>query len=199
MKKLYTQISNLIYCFQVAGLFMLILLFFFLLTGKTFAQCSVPADLVSSNLTVSSAIVSWESIPNVDYYRVSLRQQGASTWQFATNPVNIDPSSTSIALTTLEEYTTYEWRIRSWCQDGFSSTWSAVQSFTTLSSFPIDCNGDPNGTAFIDSCDNCVGGNTGSDPCISFSPTIAISLNSQEVGSITDLTFEISQDPMSLI
>ena len=59
MKKLYTQISNLILLFSRAGLFMLILLFFSY-SGKTFAQCSVPADLASSNLTVSSAIVSWE-------------------------------------------------------------------------------------------------------------------------------------------
>ena len=64
----------------------MLILLFFSYSGKTFAQCSVPADLVSSNLTVSSATVSWESIPNVDYYRVSLRQQGASTWQFATTP-----------------------------------------------------------------------------------------------------------------
>ncbi|TVR41351.1 MAG: T9SS C-terminal target domain-containing protein [Cryomorphaceae bacterium] len=28
-----------------------------------------------------------------------------------------------------------------------------------------DCNGDFGGTAFIDNCDNCVGGNTGNEPC----------------------------------
>ncbi len=29
----------------------------------------------------------------------------------------------------------------------------------------LDCNGEPNGTAFLDNCDICVGGNTGLEPC----------------------------------
>lgn len=29
----------------------------------------------------------------------------------------------------------------------------------------VDCNGDENGTAYIDSCGECVGGNTGASPC----------------------------------
>ena len=29
----------------------------------------------------------------------------------------------------------------------------------------VDCNGDQNGSAYIDNCDNCVGGNTGEEPC----------------------------------
>ena len=33
-----------------------------------------------------------------------------------------------------------------------------------------DCNGDFGGGAFIDSCGNCVGGNTGNSACIPFSP-----------------------------
>ena len=177
MKKLYFSTTSTPTVFFKQW-FLLLVSVFFLHTGKTYAQCANPTGLTSSNLSINTATVGWESVSNVDYYRVSLRQQGASTWQFATNPVNIDPSTISITLTALEEYTTYEWRIRSWCQDGSSSSWSAVQSFTTLSSSPIDCNGDPNGIAFIDSCDNCVGGNTGSDPCIPFSPTIAISLDS---------------------
>ena len=38
-----------------------------------------------------------------------------------------------------------------------------------------DCNGDVGGTAFTDSCGNCVGGNTGSVSCIPFSPTVSVS------------------------
>ncbi len=30
---------------------------------------------------------------------------------------------------------------------------------------PQDCNGDPGGTAYLDDCNNCVGGNTGISPC----------------------------------
>ena len=197
MKKLYSDKSNLFFLFSRASLLALIVLFFSY-SGKTFAQCPTPANLTSSNLTVSSATVSWEGIGNANYYRLSTRELGTNVWQFATNPVNIDPSTTSINLTALEEYTSYEWRIRSWCQDGSSSAWTGTQVFTTLSSSPLDCNGDQNGTAFVDSCGNCVEGNTGADACIPFSPSIIVSLNSQEVGAVADLTFTISQDPNEL-
>ena len=30
----------------------------------------------------------------------------------------------------------------------------------------MDCAGVLNGTAFLDNCDNCVGGNTGVEPCL---------------------------------
>ena len=110
---------------------------------------------------------------DVDYYRVSYRVPGGA-WQFATNPINISPSVNSISLSGLQEYSTYDWRIRAWCLNGQVSPWTATQSFTTLSSQPLDCNGDQNGLAYIDSCGNCVGGNTGSVECISFSPTVSI-------------------------
>ena len=60
--------------------------------------------------------------------------------------------------------------------------------------FTLDCSGEQNGTAFVDDCGNCVGGNTGQNPCIPFSPSVSLSLASNEVGAITDLSFTISQD-----
>ena len=130
---------------------------------------------------------------SVDYYRLSYRQLGG-VWQFATNPINIDPSITSVDLIGLQEYTAYEWRVKVWCSTGLNSSWSAIQSFTTLSSSPLDCSGEQNGTAFVDDCGNCVGGNTGQNPCIPFSPSVSLSLASHEVGATTDLSFTISQD-----
>ena len=41
--------------------------------------------------------------------------------------------------------------------------------------YEIDCKGDCGGTAQVDSCDVCVGGNTGASPCIAFSPTVSVS------------------------
>lgn len=35
-----------------------------------------------------------------------------------------------------------------------------------------DCNGDDGGTAYIDNCDDCVGGNTGKTPCVSGVATV---------------------------
>ena len=64
-----------------------------------------------------------------------------------------------------------------------------------LSIICYDCNGDPNGTAFIDSCGNCVGGNTGNVACISFSPNVVVTLSNTDCDSLTDLTVSVSQDP----
>ena len=170
-----------------------VLLASIIFTSKAYSQCPEPTGLTESNITVSSASLHWNATPNVDYYRLSYRQLGG-TWQFATNPVNIDPSITSVDLTGLQDYSTYEWRLKAWCTSGLNSSWTGIQSFTTLSSLPIDCNGEQNGTAFIDDCGNCVGGNTGDNPCIPFSPSVSLTLASQEVGVTTDLSFTISQD-----
>ena len=64
-----------------------------------------------------------------------------------------------------------------------------------LSIICYDCNGDPNGTAFIDSCGNCVGGNTGNVACIPFSPNVVVTLSNTDCDSLTDLTVSVSQDP----
>ena len=58
-----------------------------------------------------------------------------------------------------------------------------------------DCNGDLGGSAYIDSCGNCVGGNTGNSPCISFSPTVSVSLSNTNCDSLSNLSISVSQDP----
>ena len=64
-----------------------------------------------------------------------------------------------------------------------------------ISAQSTDCNGDVGGTAFTDSCGNCVGGNTGNVSCIPFSPTVSVSLSNTDCDSLTDLTINVSQDP----
>ena len=58
-----------------------------------------------------------------------------------------------------------------------------------------DCNGDLGGSAYIDSCGNCVGGNTGNSPCIAFSPTVSVSLSNTNCDSLSNLSISVSQDP----
>ena len=65
----------------------------------------------------------------------------------------------------------------------------------SISCLVYDCNGDLNGTAYLDSCGNCVGGNTGNIACVPFSPTVTVSLSSLDCDSISDLTIDVSQDP----
>ena len=74
-----------------------------------------------------------------------------------------------------------------------------VQTFPfAIVCLSVDCNGDPNGTAFIDSCGNCVGGNTGNAACIPFSPSVGVILSNTDCDSLTDLTINVSQDPNCL-
>ncbi|MAN49356.1 MAG: hypothetical protein CMD04_00855, partial [Flavobacteriales bacterium] len=171
----------------------LLIFFTFVFSLSADAQCLSPTGISETNISTSSVDLSWDLMSDVDYYRVSYRVPGGA-WQFATNPINISSSVNSITLSGLQEYSTYDWRIRAWCLNGQVSPWTATQSFTTLSSQPLDCNGDQNGLAYIDSCGNCVGGNTGSVECISFSPTVSISLSSYEISALTSVTFVISQD-----
>ena len=54
------------------------------------------------------------------------------------------------------------------CPPGRDASNSSIGAFEDGSCMPpvFDCNGDINGTAYIDSCGNCVGGNTGATPCM---------------------------------
>ncbi len=65
----------------------------------------------------------------------------------------------------------------------------------SISCLVYDCNGDLNGGAYLDSCGNCVGGNTGNIACVPFSPTVTVNLSSLDCDSISDLTIDVSQDP----
>ena len=68
-------------------------------------------------------------------------------------------------------------------------------SFTSFSQTgDFDCSGVINGLAYVDDCENCVGGNTGLEPCNSFTPTLEISFSNLIQGSPSDISFTISQD-----
>ena len=56
-----------------------------------------------------------------------------------------------------------------------------------------DCNGDFNGDAFVDDCGNCVGGNTGSEPCIDFAPSVLLELSTTDCNVTADISLTISQ------
>ena len=110
--------------------------------------------------------------------------------------------------------------MRSYCNTGYSY-WSDDEEFETLNSIIYDCNNTPNGSAFIDNCGDCVGGNTNLfacsqdcngdwggnasidncgnctlpfENCINFSPNTSTSLTSTTCGDVTDLTIMFEQD-----
>jgi len=70
-----------------------------------------------------------------------------------------------------------------------------VQTFSfTITCLSVDCNGDVNGSAVIDNCGNCVGGNTGAVACIAFTPSVSVVLSNTDCDSLSDLTITVSQD-----
>jgi len=176
------------------------LFFTFLLTG-IFAisftnlnaqNCDIPTNVSTSNISNFSADLNWDADTNVDHYRVRYREVGSPTWLFDHNV----PAGVIYNLSGLNSLLTYEWQAKAVCSAGTSpsSSWSLVQAFTTTN-YPVDCNNTPNGTAYIDSCGNCVEGTTGNLPCIDFTPTVSMTLSSNECNTNTDFNFSFSQDP----
>ena len=95
----------------------------------------------------------------------------------------------------LDSATVYVWRVQAFCDSlgSISSSWSAIDTFTTHS-FPLDCDGTPNGTAFIDNCGNCVGGTTNQSALYSLFPSASISLSTLECNAVSHITFVTSHD-----
>ena len=153
-------------------------------------NCAVPTGISTSNISNFTATANWIIDNNVDHYRIRYKEVGTTTWNNKNNILN----SYKI-INNLSAGTSYSWQVMAYCSSiNGNSSWSVADTFMT-SNFALDCNNTPNGTAFIDSCGNCVGGITGAPPCIAFSPTLAIALSTLECNSSSDITFSTNQDP----
>ena len=111
-----------------------------------------PEDLVSSDITETSAVLNWSDVQQVygvmiDHYNVRYRPMGTTSWEYVRS---IEPSETSIEITDLQQGTNYEWQARSKCAD--SSVGSDYKNytgyFTTLGMSDMDDSVDlPDSTA----------------------------------------------------
>ena len=171
----------------------LTLLMIFSFNNDISGQCDNPIYFQASSISDSSVVFNWSSLISSNSYRISIKKENEN-WQFATDPINIPSSQSSIIVSGLDEFTTYMYRIKTFCSSGLSSVWSVPQQFTTTTNLNVDCNGILNGDAFIDDCGNCVGGDTGNEACIDFSPSITLSLSQLEPETLSDISFTISQD-----
>ncbi|MBE50388.1 MAG: hypothetical protein CMP51_01705, partial [Flavobacteriales bacterium] len=177
---------------KLSLIFLVFFSFGFLNSSVNAQSCDVPVNQSTTNILNFSATLAWDADSNVHHYRLRYREVGVNSWSYDHNV----PSASSYLLSGLNPLINYEWQLKSICSPGNfpASGWSLLQNFTTAN-FPVDCNNTPNGSAFIDSCGNCVGGVTGNSPCIAFSPTVSITLSSHECSVLTDFTFSFSQDP----
>ena len=154
-------------------------------------NCSDPVGLATTNISNFSVTLNWTLDNNVDHYRIRYKKIGDLDWLFEHNA-----TGDSQDIENLTANSNYIWQAKAFCSPGNSpsSGWSVLDTFLTTN-LPADCNGTINGSAFLDNCNNCVGGNTGQVACIAFTPTVSISLSTTECGSLSDITFVTSQDP----
>lgn len=82
---------------------------------------NIPTGLTATNITASSATLSWGAVAGATTYSVQYKLSSSSTWVTAGNT-----TSTSYNLTGLSANTAYNWRVKTDCSD-----YSAAASFTT--------------------------------------------------------------------
>jgi hypothetical protein len=167
-----------------------------------FTVCDAPLDLNASNVLNFTASLNWTYDNDIGQYVSSwLRYRGLDESEW-TNIFSASGGSQNIPDyndSFLSQSTTYIWQVKATCTGDFinndsTSAWSVLDTFVTTN-FSVDCNNTPNGFAFFDDCQNCVGGTTGQSECISFSPEVNVELSNTNCDSLSDLTINVSQDP----
>lgn len=111
----YDNVSGygIIQAFQAAGM----------VTG---GSCALPSGLSSSNITATTATISWNAVSGANSYDADYKAHTSATW---TN-VATGTTSTSLNLSGFSTNTLYDWRVRTNCSSGTSDY--ATAQFTTL-------------------------------------------------------------------
>jgi hypothetical protein len=106
---------------------------FVYVTGGTTARivqsavsCGVPAGLNTTNVTLLGATFNWTAVAGATSYQIRYRRQGAPNWitQLISAP------ATSVTISGLVSFSTYEWQIQAICQT--PSDFSASVTFVTI-------------------------------------------------------------------
>ena len=90
------------------------------------AACEVPSNVVASNITQTSATISWTS--SAQKWEISYGMQGVNEENGTKVIVEGTPSYT---IEGLDAETTYDVYVRAICEDGVYSTWAPKAQFTT--------------------------------------------------------------------
>ena len=77
------------------------------------AVCSTPRNLIVSDLTATSCKISWDTIPQINSYRITRKQVGGAT-------VNFNVTVPSKIFTDLIPGATYKFTVKAKCDAGFS-------------------------------------------------------------------------------
>lgn len=89
--------------------------------------CEVPnsSQIIIKNITPYDAKIDWNDVKNAETYDIEYRKLGNQNWKLK----NTDKSSKK--LINLKPETTYEFRLRSYCVNGYVSDWTILVQFTT--------------------------------------------------------------------
>ena len=93
-------------------------------------SCTNPTSLLASSVTSSSASLSWGAVQNVVSYTIQYKASNSTTWITTTATTN------SKGIIGLSSSTSYQFKVMSNC-GATSSTYSTVQTFTTLAPPPV--------------------------------------------------------------
>lgn len=108
------------------------------------SSCNVPRNLTVANITMNSAAVHWQAIPEAISYVLQYKPSGSESWQqipVRGFPTPIPNETVHASLTQLLPDTKYDVRVQSICRNG-ESEFTPIKSFTTL----YDCVPPPFGS-----------------------------------------------------
>lgn len=97
----------------------------FTTTSTQVTGCTIPTNLANTNITGTSATLSWTGPANAQTYQVRYKLVGASGWTIR----NI--TTPSLNITGLLRNRNYQWMVNTKCTNGTSSSFSATKTFTT--------------------------------------------------------------------
>lgn len=105
------------------------------LTSNIFSQCLNADSLYVTNVGYNSVVGNWNPPAGVNHYFVHVRELGTTNWSAFGN---IDSTMTSRLIPLLQQQTTYEWQINTFCDSGNqpNSGWSVSDTFTTAAFIP---------------------------------------------------------------
>lgn len=130
-----------------------------------FPQCTIPSGLFVTCVGFNSVLANWTPQTDADHYKIQYRTIGDSVW---IDLYNIDGVDSTKNISSLQSATTYEWKIKSFCDSTsqLSSLWSTIDTFTV----PF----------FVAS---------------PFNPIISTMISSLECNTYTSLSLNLSQNP----
>ena len=115
----------------------------------TTAPCGTPVSLASSNITASTATVSYVAVSGANNYNVDYKLTTATVWTSAA----VGTNSTSVNIVSLTANATYNWRVSANCTSGASPFATAQFTTNAASTCPgpldVSTNGNAAGAATI--------------------------------------------------